>query len=35
MNYQAAIEAILFVSGTPLEVERLAAGLGIDTAAAR
>ena len=35
MNYQAAIEAILFVSGAPLEVERLAAGLGIDTAAAR
>lgn len=35
MNYQAAIEAILFVNGTPLEVERLAAGLGIDTAAAR
>ena len=35
MNYQAAIEAILFVSGIPLEVERLAAGLGIDTAAAR
>ena len=35
INYQAAIEAVLFCSGAPLEVERLAAGLGIDTAAAR
>ena len=35
MNYFAAIEAALFASGTPVEIERLAQGLGIDTAAAR
>ncbi len=35
MNYSAAIEAVLFASGTPVEIERLATGLGIDAAAAR
>lgn len=35
MNYFAAIEAILFAAGTPVEIERLAAGLDIPAAAAR
>lgn len=35
MNYFAAIEAVLFASGTPVEIERLAQGLGIDPAAVR
>lgn len=35
MNYFAAMEAILFAAGTPVEIERLAAGLDISAAAAR
>lgn len=35
MNYFAAIEAVLFAAGAPVEIERLAAGLEIPAAAAR
>ncbi len=35
MNYTAAVEAILFAGGEPLEMEKIAAGLGLDLAAAR
>jgi segregation and condensation protein B len=35
VHYSAAIEAILFAAGSPVEIERLAMGLGIPTAAAR
>ena len=35
MNYIAAIEAVLFASGTPVEITRLAEGLGLAPAAMR
>ncbi|MBR6789642.1 MAG: SMC-Scp complex subunit ScpB [Oscillospiraceae bacterium] len=35
INYFAAIEAILFACGEPVEIERLAEGLSIDKAAVR
>ena len=35
LNYFAAIEAVLFASGTPVEINRLAEGLGLAPAAMR
>ncbi len=35
MNYTAAIEAILFAGGEPIEIEKIAAGLELDLAAVR